>query len=280
MRAVTDEHPTAPLPDPGARWVLSTDAAAPASRTRRWPWLIAVIVVVVLAVAAWFVAEAIARGIVERTIREQITRELDLPADQQIDVGIPGPIIPQLIVGSFASLTIASDDVSFDGVSADVRVEAMDVPIRGGGDWSGGSATVTFDQSQLRTLLGQVEGFPAESVSLDAPDVAADFELQVFGLAVPVGVSLAPRAEGGDLVLSPSAFRLADVEVTADALRAQFGVLASPVLRDWEVCFADRMPRAVGLTGVEVRREEVVASFEIDSAIISDPAAQARGTCA
>lgn len=276
---MSDEHPTAPLPDPGARWVLATDAGAPAPR-RRWPWVVTLLVVGVLAAAAWFVGEYVARGIVERTIREQVTRELGLPADQQIDIGIPGPIIPQLIVGSFAELTIASDDVSLGGLNADVRVDAMDVPTRGGGDWSGGYATVSFDEAQLQTLLSQVEGFPAETVSLDAPDVAADFELQVLGIAVPVGVSLAPRAEGGDLVLSPAAFRVAGTEITADALRDQFGLLASPILGDWDVCFADRVPQAVELTDVEVRREAVVARFEIDSAIIRDPAAQAMGTCA
>jgi hypothetical protein len=63
-----------------------------ARRHRRWPWLIAVLAVAALAVGAWFAGEYIARGIVERTIREQDRAQLDLPADQQIDVDIPGQV--------------------------------------------------------------------------------------------------------------------------------------------------------------------------------------------
>ena len=276
---MSDQHPTLPLPDPGARWVLSTDASAPPARKRRWPWLVALIVVALLAIAAWFAGEYIARGIVERTIREQITTQLSLPADQQIDIDIPGPILPQLIVGSLADVTISSDDVPLRGVTADITVTAQDVNIHGG-DWSGGYATVTLDQTQVQALLAEIDGFPATTVTLDAPDIAADFELQLFALKVPVGVALTPTASGGDIVLSPSSLRVAGAEISADALRQQFGAIASTVLRDWDVCIADRLPRALELTGVGVKRDSIVADFEIDSAIVTDPSRRELGACA
>ncbi|GEB95987.1 LmeA family phospholipid-binding protein [Microbacterium lacticum] len=275
-----DEHPTQPLPDPSARWVLQTDAPASAPRrTRRWPWLVAVLVVVVLAVAAWFAGEYIARGIVERTIREQITQNLDIPVDHPIDIQIPGPILPQLIVGSIGDLTISSEDVPLDGVTADISVNAQDVNIHGG-DWSGGYATVSLDETQLRALLAGIDGFPAESVSIDAPDVRAEFTLQLFGFDVPIGVALTPSAAGGDIELTPASLRLGDSEVSAQSLRDQFGSVADAALRTWDICIADRLPRAVELTGVEVNRDRVVADFEISSAIVNDPEAQQKGSCA
>lgn len=275
---MSDQHPTQPLPDPGARWVLSTDAAATRPRRRRWPWLVALLVVIALAVAAWFAGEYIARSIVERTIREQVTRQLDLPVDQQIDIDIPGPLLPQLIVGSLGQVSISSQDVPLQGITGDVTVSAQDVNIHDG-DWSGGHATVTLDQSQLQTLLANVPDFPASTVVIDAPDLAAEFSLQLFTVEIPVGVALTPSASGGDIVLTPASLRLGGAEVTADALRQQFGALASTVLRDWDVCIADRLPKAVELTGVTVAREQVVADFEIDSAITRDGAAQEKGTC-
>lgn len=275
---MSDQHPTEPLPDPRAQWVLSTDAAVAPSRKRRWPWLVALLIVVALAAAAWFGGEAIARSIVERTIREQITRQLDLPADHRIDVDVPGPILPQLIAGTLGDVAISSDDVPLKGVTADVSVHAQDVNIHGG-DWSGAVATVTIDQSQLQALMSAVPDFPAASVGIDAPDLTAQFDLRVLGLEVPVGVSLTPSASGGDIVLTPASLRVAGTEITADALRQQFGALASTVLRDWDVCIADRLPKAVELTGVTVKRESVVADFEIDSAILADKTAQAKGTC-
>lgn len=275
---MSDQHPTEPLPGARAQWVLSTDAAVAPSRKRRWPWLVALLIVVALAAAAWFGGEAIARSIVERTIREQITRQLDLPADHRIDVDVHGPILPQLIAGTLGDVAISSDDVPLKGVTADVSVHAQDVNIHGG-DWSGAVATVTIDQSQLQALMSAVPDFPAASVGIDAPDLTAQFDLRVLGLEVPVGVSLTPSASGGDIVLTPASLRVAGTEITADALRQQFGALASTVLRDWDVCIADRLPKAVELTGVTVKRESVVADFEIDSAILADKTAQAKGTC-
>lgn len=275
---MSDQHPTEPLPDARAQWVLPTDATVRPARKRRWPWIVVLLIVVALAAAAWFGGEAIARSIVERTIREQITRQLDLPADHRIDVDVPGPILPQLIVGTLADVAISSDDVPLRGVTADVSVSAQDVSIHGG-DWSGAVATVTLDQSQLQALMAAVPDFPAASVGIDAPDLTAQFDLRVLGLEIPVGVSLTPSASGGDIVLTPASLRVAGAEITADALRQQFGALASTVLRDWDVCIADRLPKAVELTGVTVKRESVVADFEIDSAILADKAAQAKGTC-
>ncbi|HYP73936.1 MAG TPA: DUF2993 domain-containing protein [Microbacterium sp.] len=281
---MSDEHPTQPLPDPRAQWVLSTDAAAPAPaptrrRRRAWPWIVAIVIVGLLAVAAWFAGEYIARGIVERTIREQVVSNLNLPADQQIDVTVPGAILPQLIVGSLADVTVASDDVPLNGLTADVVVRAQDVPIRGG-DWSGGYATVTLDEAQVQALLASVDGFPAATVVLDEPDVDVTTDLQLFALTVPVGVGLTPSASAGKLVLTPDTLQVAGGEISAEALVDQFGAIARTVVRDWEVCIAEHLPAALTLTGIRVAGQTVVADFEIDSAILHDPAAQQNGTCA
>ncbi|MBN9213947.1 MAG: hypothetical protein ABS62_03575 [Microbacterium sp. SCN 70-200] len=282
---MSDEHPTQPLPDPTARWVLQTDAPASA-KPRRWPWLIAVLVIVGLVVAAWFAGEYIARGIVDRTIRDQITTELAVPADQPIDIDIPGPILPQLIIGSFAKVTISSDDLPLGGdtatpaLVADVVVTADDVHIRGDGDWSSATATVTLDEAQLEALLGTIDGFPADTVTLDPPEVGISMDLQVLALTVPVGVDLAARAENGQLVLTPTTLRVAGAEISADALVAQFGAIATTVIRDWDVCLAQYYPAAIDLTGVTVERTGVVADLEISSAILHDPAAREPGTCA
>lgn len=254
-------------------------------RRRRWPWLVALIAVAGLAVAAWFAGEYIARGVVERTIREQVVRGLDLRADQRIDVDVPGPILPQLVVGSLGSVTISSDDVTLqqkDGgaaLTADVVVTAQDVPIRGG-DWSGAQASVTLDQAQLRDLLRGVDGFPADTVSLAAPTIDVAMDIPLFALTVPVGVGLTPGVSGTDLVLTPTTLRLGDAEVSADILVDQFGAVARTVVRDWKVCIASYLPEAVRLTGVQVQDASLIARFEIDSSILQPGAADHRGTCA
>ena len=89
-----------------------------------WPWIVGFAIVIALAVVAWFVAEALARNLVTKTIRDEVITQLSLPADQEVDVKVEGAVIPQLIAGSFGEITVASDDVVVDSFSGDVVVTA------------------------------------------------------------------------------------------------------------------------------------------------------------
>nr|WP_281385776.1 DUF2993 domain-containing protein [Microbacterium marinum] len=223
--------------------------------------------------------ELAARAIVPQVVRSQIVANLGLPEDQAIDVDVPGVLLPQLAVGSIAEMSLRADDVEIEGISGDARVDIQDAPVWGSGDWSSARAVVVLDEEQLRTLLGRVDDFPVDAVSLDAPEVALDTELSLFGASVPLGVRLAATAEDGDLVLSPTTFRLGGVDVSADALRQQVGPLVGSFAESWPVCLAEYLPSALTLTDVAVEDRGVVASFDIDSAILSDEKAQQPGTC-
>lgn len=248
-----------------------------APRRRRRGWVVVIVVVAVLA-ALVVAAEFAARAIVPQVVRSQLIENLGLPADQAIDVEIPGLVLPQLAVGSIAQMSVSADDVDVEGISGDVRVDIQDAPVRGG-DWSSARAVVVLDEDQVRTILSRVDGFPVDAFRLAPPEVALDTELNLFGAAIPLGVRLSAAAEGGDLVLSPTTFRLGDVDVSADALREQVGPLVGSFAQSWPVCLAQYLPRALTLTGVAVEERGVVATFDIDSAILRDETAQQPGSC-
>ena len=264
-----DTQPTEPLPD----W---EHAAAP--RRRVWPWLVAFGIVIVLAVVAWFAAEAIARQIVTGVVRDQVRSQLALPSEQPIEVAIPGLIVPQLLGGALHEITIASDDVEVGEFVGDVSVTAQDVPVQGGAMGSA-SATVSLDEGQLRALVSTVEAFPAESLGIDAPALTVSTDLQLFGVTVPVGVALTPSAADGDIVLTPTELQLAGTTVDADGLREQFGSVADVVLKDWTLCISQYIPAAATLTDVTVEEDRLVADFDVDGAITVDPALWQNGTC-
>jgi hypothetical protein len=269
-----DTQPTQPIPD---QWVTTADP--PRRRRRAWPWILAFAIVVGLAIVAWFAGEAIAKDIVTKTIRDQVVTQLSLPADQEMQVEVVSPVIPQLITGTLSEVTITSEDVPMESFVGDVTVNAEDIPIRGGGEMGSATATVVLTEQQLRTLMATVDGFPADSLGLDAPDVTMSTDLSVFGVSIPVGAALTPSAVGGDLVLTPASLQLAGSEIGAEDLRDRFGRLAQSVLRDWTVCVAQYIPAGLTLTAVTVDGEQVVADFDIDGAIISDPELQENGTC-
>jgi hypothetical protein len=264
-----DTQPTVPLPD----W-----EHAEAPRRRVWPWLVTFAIVLALAVAAWFAAEAIARQMVTGVVRDQVRSQLALPSDQPIEVEIPGAVIPQLLGGSFAEMTVASDDVEVGQFVGDVSVTAQDVPIRGGAV-GGATATVRLDEEQLRGLLSTIDAFPIDTLGIDAPGLTVSVDLELFGVAVPVGVSLTPSAADGDIVLTPSSLQIAGADVDAEALRGQFGEVADLVLKDWTVCIAEYLPAAATLTDVAVDGSRLVADFDVDGGITTDPALRENGVC-
>lgn len=265
-----DTAPTVPLPDGG-------HDVAP--RRRVWPWLLAFGIVVVLAVVAWFVAEAIARDLVSRTVQEEIRQRLSLPAGHEVDVDVQGVVIPQLIGGTLGQVTASSEDVPVGSFEGDVTVTATDVPLREGVDMGGATATVSLDAAQLQALLSTIDGIPADTVALDEPEVTMSTELQVFGVGFPVGVSLTPSVADGDLVLTPTSFELAGARIDAAALSEQFGAVADVVVRDWSVCLAQYLPAGVTVTDVHVDGDLLVAEADVDGGIVTDPALQAVGSC-
>ncbi|MFT4136247.1 DUF2993 domain-containing protein [Microbacterium sp.] len=265
--------------DPAAQWI----AANPGSRARRGRrgvrWAIAAVVVALLAVGAWLLGEQVARGIVAGVVREQIVKQLELPADQRIDVEIAGSVLTQLIAGRLDELTVSSDDVSLGGITGDMVVHAKGVPTRGGGDLASADARLTLDQQQLRALLATVDGMPSATVTLAPSQVALTFPLTFLGVDVPVGVSLTPGAQDGRLVLTPTELQIGGTKVSAEELTQRFGPVAGSVLRDWHVCVADSLPAGVTLTGVTVADDALSVAVAVDGRIVNDPALQQKGSC-
>ncbi|WP_159500320.1 DUF2993 domain-containing protein [Microbacterium sp. 18062] len=268
-----DTQPTVPFPD---EW--REQGAAP-RRHRRWPWLVAVLVVLALAVAAWFAGEWIARDLVTKAVRQQIVARLDLPVDQRIDVDIPGSILLQLAGGTVHDVHLVSDDVTVGQVTGDVEVDLHELALWNGPTMADGTATVSLDAEQLRALLAGVDGFPAETVGLAAPNVTASTELTFFGASFPLGIALTPTAADGALLLTPAALQLAGADITADDLRARFGGLVDPLLQSWPVCVAQYLPVGVPLTGVEVTGDRLIADFAVRGTLLTDAAERAKGSC-
>lgn len=254
-----------------------TDAARPRRRTGRTIAIVAIIVVVIAGLLV--AAEVIARSAVTNTVRSLVVQQVGLPADQQVDVEVPGIVLPQLVAGRLGEVVVSAPDVALGPLTGDVRVDLQDVPVAGGSPAAGGSASVRLDPDQLRALLSQIPDFPAETIGTAAPDLTLSTQLSVFGIAIPVGVSVTPGAAEGDLTLTPTSFELGGNRVDADTLRGQVGGVADGVLRTWSLCIADRLPAGLALTSVSVQGADVVATFDIDGRILSDPAVQQNGTC-
>ena len=248
---------------------------SPPRKRVRWPWVLLIIVVLLAALVV--AAELVARSVVPNTVRSLVIGELDLPADQQLDVEAKGVLLPQLLAGSLDELRISSDEVTIEGVTGAAEVTATGVPLRGGALGSA-QGTVVIDQSQFAALLEGSE-LPITEVSLAEPDVTVRGGIPVLGREVPLALTLTPGAEDGDLLLTPVSVTVAGNQVDVQRLAALFGSAGEALAGPHRVCIADQLPAGITITGLRVDGTSVVADVSVDGRIAVDESLLDPGTC-
>jgi hypothetical protein len=277
---MSENRPTEPYPDLSIEHptlvIPGEQKAEPAARPRRrWPWVIGgvLVVIVVLVVAAELIARAILPGIVRGIVVEQ----LELPADQQLDVEATGILLPQLITGSLDELTLSTDAVTLGGVTGAVDVTALDVPL-GGGDLGSAVGTVRIEQNQFKTLLGETD-LPIDSLTFDEPDVTAEGAVDVLGFSLPIALTVTPGAEAGELTLTPVKLLIGGVELDAEQVAARLGDLGARLTETQYICIANQLPAGLTLTGLTIDGTDAVADVSVAGGIVSDETLQQNGTC-
>ncbi|WP_460799582.1 DUF2993 domain-containing protein [Microbacterium sp. GXF0217] len=264
------EHPTLVIPGRA-----DAQASAPKPKGRRWPWVVGGIVVllIVLVVAAELIARAVLPGIV----RGIVIDELDLPADQQLDVQTEGILLPQLISGSLTELKLSTDAVTLGEITGAVDATALGVPLRGG-DLESASGTVRIDQEQFEALLGDTD-LPIDSLEFEAPDVTATGSVPILGLTLPLALTATPGAEGGELTLTPVALLIGGIELNADQVSDRLGDLGARLTETQHICIADQLPAGLTLTGLTIEGTAAVIDLSVAGGIVSDTALQENGVC-
>lgn len=261
--------PAGPLP------ALPPSEEVVVRRRPRWPWITAVVVVLVAVLAVG--GELLARGLVASSVRDRVIAALDLPTDQRIDVETTGVVLLQLIGGRLDSLHLSSDRVALGPLVGAATVDLKGVPL-GGGAMDEARGVVRLTAAQF-TDLAKTTGLPIREVMLSPPDLTAAGEVTLLGAKVPLSVTITPGAEDGQLTLTPVAARIGGVTLDADAIRSRFGSMAEGLVGTQRVCIAGRIPAGLRLTSAEVTADAVVIGIDADGAIGVDPALREKGTC-
>ncbi|MGW8484154.1 LmeA family phospholipid-binding protein [Microbacterium sp. NPDC055903] len=276
---MSDDNPTLPYPEASTEHptlvIPGEDDAVQKPRRRRWPWV--VLTVVILLAALVVAAEFIARSMLPGIVRGIVIEQLELPADQQLDVDASGILLPQLIAGSLDQLNLSTQSVTVGGITGAAEVTARGVSLRGE-DLAGAEGTLRIDQAQFETLLAGTD-LPIESISFEAPDVTASGSIDVLGFALPISFTATPGATEGDLTLTPVRLLLGGVELDAAQIADRLGDLGDRLTETQRICIADQLPAGLHLAGLAIDGTEAVVDLTVDGAIISDASLQENGTC-
>jgi hypothetical protein len=269
--------------DAGRPVIAASAGEAPPAprRRRRWPWIL-LVVSIALAVAAAVVAEIVARQVVPQRVRETVIGELGLPPDQPLDVAVGGGLVlPQLIAGRLSDVRVASSDVplpSGAGLVVDADVHLTGVPLREGVDGGPGTAELSLDAADLEGLLARAvlpDALAGASVALAEPDVVLSSRVPILGASIPIELSLAPGAAEGDLTFEPTGASVGGAALSLDQLAAMAGIETGPV----PVCLADRIPSGLTLADLAVEGDALVATMDVDPAMMTDPSLLEPGRC-
>lgn len=275
---MSDDNPTLAYPEPSddhPTLVLPGEREPVRARRRRWPWVILAIVLVIAGLLV--AAELLARSILPGVVRGIVIEQLDLPADQQLDVEAEGILLPQLIGGRLDELRLSSEDVTVGGITGAADVTASGVPLRGG-DLGAASGTVRIDEGQFAALLDASE-LPIDEVALQEPNVTASGAFPLLGVSVPVALTVTPDADDGELLLTPVSLTVAGAEIDLEEVASRFGNLGEQLTRTQRICIADQLPAGVTIADVAVQGTTVVIDVDVNGSIVSDTALQANGVC-
>lgn len=259
--------------------------AAPARPSRRRGFWIAAAVVVGLLVAVFAAGEAIARSVIQDRV-DQAVRDAGVEASGPVSVDIPGLVLPQLIGGRIGEATASAQDVTVEGITADVTLDVRGLDVRGTTAESA-TAEASLDAPALEALLDRAsagsvwqELGSAARVAIAEPHVEVSGELPVLGIGLPVAMSLTPSAADGALMLAPESVAIGDWTLTRDDLDALPSGTPEAVARPIPVCLAEAIPRGIALDDVHIEGERVLAGFRIDGSILTDPVLRQPGDCA
>jgi len=250
--------------------------SASAARRRRWPLVLAV--VVVLLVIGVVVADLVVREATRARVAALLQQSIALDVEPEVEIG-GFSVLAQLLSGRLDSVVARVDDARIGQVEASVRVQARGVPVDGAGELDAATAELVVSPEEVRRLVTESAPGAVGSVELADDAVRLSSELNVLGLRVPLALTVEPSLDGSTLVLRPTTIEAGGLSYTAEQAEEQFGPVAEGVTSGVRVCLADRIPAGISPTAIDVSAEGLRVTADIDRRILADPALAAPGTC-
>ncbi|MGK0714729.1 LmeA family phospholipid-binding protein [Leucobacter sp. W1153] len=251
--------------------------------TRRPRWglrlLGGVLVLAALAGAAELALRLIVPGIVANAVRDSF----GMTSDHPVEVAIEGSALLSALSGKVGDVSIEVPQVTvLEGITVTVTASAEALPFDAAGQPLGAAdASVTIPADQLGAVIALVTSGAADTGTVSGDELQIGRDIEVFGVSVPLQVSLALAVDSGNLLVEPTSVSAAGMDLTAMQIRQFAGSSLDGVLQPHSVCVRDQLPAGVTLTEIRLSSTGAVtvgASLAPD--IISNSAQLELGTCA
>jgi hypothetical protein len=269
---------------PSAPEPATEPAAVEAPKKRRRGWLIALIVVatlLILGVIAFIVGEGLAKDYARDYVRARIVKVLQLPEDAQVDVDLGGgSIIFQALAGRIETVDVEVPDVAFGQLTGDVVFHAEGVPLDETAPVDVLRVDFGIGADDLSALGDGQEGADAPTFLFEDDEISLTSEFDLLGVSIPLGLTFAPSAADGALVLTPTSLTIGTQTFAADTDDQSFlGQIARALLKPQTLCIASSVPQALVLADATIDEQNLVLRFEGDGVALGGPEFSTLGTC-
>jgi LmeA-like phospholipid-binding len=277
-----NEQPTEQF-EPSETLVIEVAPEKPAKRRRRWMGpLIALVIVVIVLLIAFFVGDAFARQYATGLVKEKIVAALGLDPDSEIDVNLgDGSILLQAATGSLDDLRVHIPEFTLGEVTGEAEITATGVPIDTTKPLESMNIEVTIDEANVQKLSGYLSGIDLTSIDLQDQLIRISANIDVLFTTIPVSVDLAPSATNGGISFEPVTVLLGDQQLSVDDLRAIPGIsgIVGNLLGSRTVCVASYLPQGLVVDDVTVVGSDLVVSINGDGVALDGVGLSQQGTC-
>ncbi|MEO5535201.1 MAG: DUF2993 domain-containing protein [Pseudolysinimonas sp.] len=269
-------------PAPAATTVVE---ARPPMKKRNRALIVVLIIVAILAVLtviAFLIGENFAKDYAKNYIRTQVIHVLGLPADAKVDVDLhDGSIILQAISGHVNDVDVSVPELAFGPLTGSATLHAENVPLDANAPVGVLRVEFAASETDLAKIAGNLSGLQLDSIKLNEPNIVIASSFTIFGIPVPLGVSILPSAADGQLVFTPDVVTVADQQFAVKDVLANplFGGFAGDLLKQTSICVAGNLPKALALSSVDVEGPHLVLRFTADGAALGGTELSTMGIC-
>lgn len=239
--------------------------------------LLGVVVSVLVLVGAFFLADAITRGIVQNTVADRLEENLPENVEGDVEVSIGGvSILAQLMTGSLDQVELSAPGLVVSGIPIAAYANGSDVPVaidsRPVGAASGTITIAADDVARLIDLPGVSDG-----LVLGDGTVSYTGSAEFLGFSVDYTVTASLEADGDRVLLRPEAVQLGSAGNSVDVAGLVNQLIGQDAV---PVCVAQYLPAGVSVSSITVTPVEAVVSFDADALLLDAEALSTRGSCA
>ncbi|PZF59866.1 hypothetical protein DEJ23_02340 [Curtobacterium sp. MCSS17_008] len=247
-------------------------ATEPSRKRRRWPVVLVVLVLVLAALVV--VAEFVLRGVVDRTIADQVEQSLPEGATGEVSAHADGVVVPQLLAGTLDRVDITSDRLTVDGIPLAADVTAHDVPVDGVGDVHDVDGHVTLAASSVKDLAKYSPLFDRLRLVDDGVELSGSTAVLGYDVTYAATGDVATQRDGRGVRITPQSVR-----ITNSALGLEVGSIPGVSNVPVEVCTAQFLPEQLRIRSLDISAQQATVRVTADTLPLTEQGLRTVGSC-